>query len=226
MSLTHFGDIKMFPTTKLSTLFITAICASSLALPAFAGDWLARVRVINVSPDDSSGQVPGVPGSGVSPGTDTTLEVDFTYMLSKNLGLELILATSKHSVSGTGTLAGADVGKVSVIPPTLTLQYHFKPNATIRPYAGLGVNYSYFYDGKLGAALLANGATDINYDDSFGLSAQAGADFDINKNWFVNLDLKYVQINTTATIVGGNLAGNVDVDINPWIFGVGIGTRF
>lgn len=218
----------MFPRKKLSALLLTAACATTLTAPVLAdtGDWLTRVRVINVSPDDSSGEVPAVAGSGVSPGTDTTLELDFTYMLTNNLGLELILATSKHDITGTGTLAGADVGEVSVLPPTLTLQYHFTPSSNIRPYAGVGVNYTYFYDGELGAALVANGATDIDYDDSFGLAAQAGVDFDINKDWFVNLDVKYVQIDTTATITGGALAGNVDVDINPWIFGVGIGTRF
>ena len=218
----------MFPKVNSITALLTIVISNSMVMPAQAepGDWLTRVRVINVSPDDSSAEVPGVAGSGVSPGKDTTLELDFTYMISSNLGLELILATSSHDVSGTGTLAGADVGEVSVIPPTLTLQYHFNPSSNIRPYAGLGINYSYFYDGKLGAALIANGATDIDYDDSFGLAAQAGIDFDINQDWFVNLDVKYVQIETTATISGGALAGNVDVDINPWIFGVGIGTRF
>ena len=65
----------MFPKKKLSTLLFTAMCATTLTAPvlADAGDWLTRVRVINVSPDDSSGEVPAVAGSGVSPGTDTTL---------------------------------------------------------------------------------------------------------------------------------------------------------
>ncbi len=216
----------MFPKNKLSALLLTGLCSTMLAIPAQASDWLVRARVIHVSPDDSSSQVPNVAGSGVSPDSATTLELDFTYMLSPNLGLELILATTPHDVSGTGTLAGADVGKVKLLPPTLTLQYHFAPRAKIRPYAGVGVNYTHFYDDKLGAALLANSATDIDYDDSFGLAAQAGVDFDINKDWFVNLDVKYIQIDTTATISGGALAGNVNVDINPWVFGVGIGTRF
>jgi len=218
----------MLVNKKVSGLVAAVICSSTFINPAFAdaGDWLVRARIINVSPNDSSGQVPAVAGSGVSVDVDTTIELDFTYMVSNNLGLELILATSKHEATGTGTLAGADVGEVRALPPTLTLQYHFNPKATVRPYAGVGLNYTRFFNPKLGAALIANGATDIDYDDSFGLSAQAGLDIDINKKWFMNLDVKYVQIETTATITGGALAGNVDVDINPWVFGVGIGTRF
>jgi len=216
----------MFIKKKLVPLSAAVLCSAFLMQSAIAADWLVRGRIINVSPDDSSTQVPTVAGSGVSVDSDTTLELDFTYMLSKNIGLELILATTKHDVTGTGPLAGADVSNVRVLPPTLTLQYHFAPKATLRPYVGVGLNYTVFYNAKLGAALVANGATDIDYDNSVGLAAQAGLDVDINKDWFVNLDVKYIKIDTTATITGGALAGAVNVDINPWVVGVGIGTRF
>jgi len=211
---------------KLATLSAAILCSTFMMQSALAGDWLVRGRIINVNPDDSSTQVPAVANSGVSVNSDTTLELDFTYMVSSNIGLELILATTKHDVTGTGTLAGADVSSVRVLPPTLTLQYHFAPKATIRPYVGVGLNYTIFYDGGMGAALKANNATDIDYDSSFGLAAQAGFDVDLNKDWFMNLDVKYIKIDTTATITGGALAGTVDVDINPWVIGVGVGKRF
>ena len=212
---------------KKSSILSTAIlCGSIMSTPASAADWLARARIINVSPNDSSSQVPAVAGSGVTVNNDTVAELDFTYMVNKNVGLELILATTGHHATGTGALAGADVGTVKLLPPTLTAQYHFQPGAKIRPYIGAGLNYTLFYKARLGAALVANGATGIDYDNSFGLAAQAGVDIDINKDWFVNLDVKYIKIDTTATITGGALAGNVNLDINPWVFGVGIGTRF
>jgi outer membrane protein len=189
------------------------------------GDWLIRGRIITVNPNDSSGTLSGVPTAGVALNNDQTLELDFTYMLSNNLGLELIAGTTKHHVTGTGSLAGADVGKVKVLPPTLTLQYHFSPGAKISPYAGVGINYTKFYNSKPGTALAAGSG--VKYKDSWGLAAQVGMDIRLNNKWFLNLDAKYIKIDTTATVTGTSSSlGSVNVDVNPWVLGVGIGTRF
>jgi len=211
---------------KLATLSVAILCSTFMMQSALAADWLVRGRIINVNPDDSSSLVSGATNTGVSVDSDTTLELDFTYMLNSNIGLELILATTKHNVTGTNSLAGVDVSSVRVLPPTLTLQYHFAPKATVRPYVGVGLNYTLFYNAKVNAGLGGTGATDIDYDSSFGLAAQAGFDVDLNKDWFMNLDVKYIKMDTTATITGGSLAGTVDVDIDPWVIGVGVGKRF
>lgn len=124
-----------------------------------AGDWLVRVRGIVVSPNDDSGLVAvngtDVAGSGVSVNDDVVPELDITYMLTQNWGLELILATSEHDATAQGT-ALAGLGKVAnanVLPPTLTLQYHFNPAGGLRPYAGVGLNYTIFYDEKVTGGL-------------------------------------------------------------------------
>ena len=208
---------------------VATLCTVMTSESVLASDWLMRARVINISPNDNSQVVDlGDPFGdlGVAVDNDTTLELDFTYMLSKHLGLELILATTEHVATGTNDLSGASVGSVNVLPPTLTLQYHFSPGAKIRPYVGAGLNYTVFYGAKVGSA--ASEALEINklsYDNSFGLAAQAGVDISINKDWFFNLDVKYIQIDTKATIHGGDFDGaTIDVDINPWVFGIGIGT--
>ena len=90
---------------------VSAVLLTSLtvAAPAFAlvqGDWLVRGRLIHVAPNDSSGAVSTLSGSGVAVGASSTLELDFTYMLNPNLWLELILATTKHDLKGKGTIAG------------------------------------------------------------------------------------------------------------------------
>ncbi len=211
----------------VSTL-VSAVCIGALAgAPALAaeGDWLVRGRVINVSPNDSTGPVSGIAGTEAGVDNDVVPELDFTYMLRKNIGVELILGTSKHQVTGTrGAVAGADVGTVRVLPPTLTLQYHFAPDAKVRPYAGIGVNYTYFYSAKAGAGL-GSGAS-VKYKSSWGLAAQAGVDIDINNKWFLNLDVKYIDIDTTLTVTGGAVPGVTKVQIDPWVVGIGIGTRF
>jgi outer membrane protein len=216
-----------------------ALALGLSAMPAAAyeaGDWVVRGRIINVNPNDDSSAVSStatgtVAGSGVGVDDDTTLELDFTYMLDPHWGLELILGTTKHHVKPNATLAGAlgssgTILEAGVLPPTLTLQYHFQPNSNVRPYAGVGINYTHFYDEEVKGVLDAPGA-DVDLKDSWGLAAQVGVDVDINKDWFVNFDVKYIDIDTDAsyhdTILG---AVDVDVDIDPWVFGIGIGTTF
>lgn len=225
----------MNPSHKLSLLAASCLLATSLPAQAYeAGDWVFRARLITVNPDESSSTVrssgAGIAGSGVGVNSDTVPEIDFTYMLQRNWGLELILGTSRHDVDGTGTINGlGNIIDSKVLPPTLTLQYHFAPSSNIRPYAGAGINYTYFYDEKVTGGLDAPGAK-VKIDDSWGLALQAGVDIDINKDWFVNFDVKYIDINTTAhfknTALGAGIPVAVDVDIDPWVFGIGFGTTF
>ena len=211
----------------LLTAGTAAIAAPSMAQEP--GNWIVRGRVIHVTPNDRSGEVTTLAGSGVGVGDDTAAELDITYMLRPNWGLELILGTTQHDLMGKGTIANlGKIGKTALLPPTLTLQYHFAPKTDVRPYAGIGVNYSKFYNEKSTNSLDTGlgGPTNINLDDSWGLAAQAGVDVGLKNDWFVNFDLKYIQIETKATLVTGSTTRTVDVDINPWVFGIGIGKRF
>jgi Outer membrane protein W len=115
---------------KNSSNFNLGLLASTAA-NADQGDWLVRARAISVQPQESSSLGLGVDNAVVP-------EVDFSYFVTKNVALELILGTSRHEVS----LGSTSLGKVSVLPPTLTAQYHFAPDATVRPYVGAGVNYT------------------------------------------------------------------------------------
>ncbi len=209
-----------------------AIAASVLAaVPAQAeqGDLLVRLRGIVVAPtDDASDVLPGFPGGSVNVENAIVPELDFTYFLTNNIGAELILATSPHDIEGTGVLSGlGEVADTMALPPTLTLQYHFNPNGKIRPYAGVGVNYTIFYSEDASDSLVgAVGATNVDLDDSFGVAFQAGVDFDLNERWFINADVKYIQIDTTATLNTGGAINTVDVDLDPIVAGIGVGMRF
>jgi outer membrane protein len=214
----------------VATLGATMIAAAAPA-HAEAGDFLVRGRFIVVAPQDgSSGITPAFPDDGVSIDTAYAPEIDFTYMVTNNIGLELIAATTKHSATGkSGTPAA--VGKLLdtwVLPPTLTLQYHFAPDGGIRPYVGAGLNYTIFYKERAAGSLEnALGPTDVSLSNSFGWALQAGADIPLNESLFVNFDVKYIDMDTTARLTT-TAAGvqQVRVDINPIIVGVGIGMRF
>ena len=218
------------PALIAATLLTTGLTGVSAAAYE-AGDWVVRGRIIHVdtNEDSSTIRVGGVsqPGSGVDVTSDTVPELDITYMWTKHWGTELILGTTDHVVDGNGTLAslGGIIG-ADVLPPTLTLQYHFKPNSNIRPYAGVGINYTHFYNEKVTGGLDAPGAK-VKMDSSWGLAVQAGVDVDINKDWFINFDVKYIDIETTARFKNTTVGrAAVDVDLKPLVFGIGIGTTF
>jgi outer membrane protein len=214
-------------------LLATAAVAAGLASPAQAkqGDVLVRLRGIVVAPNEDSGSVlPGFPGEKVSVDNSVMPEIDFTYMATDHIGFELIAATTKHSASGvTGTTGG--IGKLAstwVLPPTLTAQYHFLPDSKIRPYVGAGINYTVFYSEKPSGGLeAAVGPTKVHMSDSVGWAAQAGVDIDLNEKFFLNLDVKYIDIDTnvrlTTTAAG---VQRVRVNLDPLVFGVGVGMRF
>ncbi|GAB4360443.1 MAG: outer membrane beta-barrel protein [Immundisolibacter sp.] len=229
--------MNLNPTTTAATLGLTLACAGALpAAHAYeAGDLLIRGRVIAVDPreDSEAVKISGVgpiPGSGVGLDSDVTPELDFTFMLTPNWGLELILASSEHDVQGTGSLAG--LGRLfdaRTLPPTLTLQYHFNTNGTLRPYAGIGVNYTHFFneDASAGFKTAMGGRASVELEDSWGLAANVGVDYAINEDWFVNADVKYIDMDTEAKISTAALGRlTVDVDIDPWVYGIGIGRRF
>ncbi len=214
----------------MKTLLLATAAAMTLtgvAAPAFAdaGDWQFRLRAITVSPDESADIDPIGGDADIS--TSIVPEFDITYFFTDNIAAELILGVTPHDVSAVDTALGdVDLGDVTLLPPTLTVQYHFNPEGTLRPYAGVGVNYTLFFNEDLPSG---SPLDSIDYDPSLGFALQAGADYMLNERWFLNVDLKKVWINTDVTVdatTNLNAVVTADVDIDPWIFGVGIGWRY
>jgi len=208
-----------------SACFMAASFASlTIATPAQASDvespWLIRLRVIDVIPDESA-DIEAI-GGDVDISNRIIPELDISYFFTENFAAELILATNKHNVEAVGTALGdVDLGSVTLLPPTLLAQYHFAPRASFRPYVGAGINYTLFYNDKPGAVV------DVDYDNGFGFALQAGADIPVNDTYFLNVDVKKLFLGTDVTVNAG-AAGTVgaDVDIDPWVIGVGVGRRF
>ncbi|MCA8887475.1 MAG: OmpW family protein [Parvularculaceae bacterium] len=215
----------------MRSLLLCAAAAAAISTPAAAaqGDWLVRLRAIGVIPTEESGGVmPMFPNESVSVDNAYVPELDFTYFFTNNLAAELILATSGHDVSGEGALAPlGEIADTMVLPPTLTFQYHFAPDARIRPYVGAGINWTIFYSEDAKDSLnTALGQTDVSLDDSFGWAVQVGFDVDVTERVFLNFDIKYIDIDTTATLNTGGVINTVDVDLDPIVAGVGLGMRF
>lgn len=186
-----------------------------------AGDWLVRARGIVVSPDESSTIT--VIGGKAHADTSVVPEVDFTYFATDNIAFELIAAVTKHDVEARGTSLGAapvDLGSAWLLPPTLTVQYHMNSGA-FSPYVGAGVNYTTMFNVNKPKA---GPVTAISYGDSFGPALQAGFDVWVSDTTTLNFDVKKIWLNTNVKVNGGAIKG--DVDLDPWVIGVGFGYKF
>lgn len=171
----------------------------------------ARFRVISVIPNEGD----NLPGDDVEISTAFVPELDFTYFFTKNIAAELILGTTKHDVE---TKAGGDLGHVWLLPPTLNVQYHFYAG-NFKPYVGAGINYTIFYGVDEGQFV------DIDYDNAVGFSFQAGVDYNLNDKWFLNLDIKRLILSTDVEVNTGSGILPVEVDIDPFIVGLGVGYK-
>ena len=246
-------------------LIAAAALSMAIATPVFAqsaGDWQFRVGLGYVSPDTSDDDLfVDLEGLGTIAGAQIDVDdapglvFNATYFFSSNWGLEILAAAPfEHDVDGAGILEDVgELGSVKHLPPVVSLQYHFRPNQTIRPYIGAGLNYTLFFDedttddlhqtlvGTVNNELGTNfggGSTSLNVDDSFGLALQAGFDIDLSENWFLNFDLRWIDIDVDAELQTTTFANSneeleptivnsaIDVDIDPWVFSSTIGFRF
>lgn len=186
--------------------------------------WMIRVRWLVVSPHNNANEISLINGFA-RVNTNITPEIDISYFFSENVAAELVTAYTRHQVRANGTALGnLNLGEVSLLPPTLTMQWHFMPHCMVDPYVGAGINYTYFYGVDTGPV-----AQHIDYKNSFGGALQAGLNINFCGNWHINLDVKKVWIDTDVTIrTNSNNVAEIktSVDIDPWIIGLGIGFRF
>lgn len=226
----------------LKTLTGLTIAAglSLSAIPGLAydkGDIILRSGFATVRPDDSSSNLNlsstfdaaldagELADTGASVDEGNALGITLTYMLTANIGIELLAATPfEHDIqadlSGLGLGVGTvDAGSTKHLPPTLSLQwYPMDSGSPLQPYLGVGLNYTTFFsedvdvdlENAVGIAadvlLGGTGATPIplqgkmELDNSWGLSAQLGVDYAINQNWVFNAAIWFIDIDTDATI--------------------------
>ena len=185
------------------------------------GDWIVTGRITDVSSgaDDSIFTAAGADtGLNVDVGNSTMPTLGFTYFLTDNISVEAILGATQHEIRAQGGATDVAVHETWVLPPVVTLQYRPAPEARVSPYVCAGINYMLFFDGKD-----QNGFT-VDLEDGFGYALQAGADIAVTGPWTLNVDVKKVWFDTEATVNGGALTS--DVNLDPWVVSVGIGRKF
>jgi outer membrane protein len=180
------------------------------------GQWLVRGRIVSMQNDN--GNSPSLSLGKVELDDKVFPEVDISYFFTKNIAAELILTyPQKHDV----TLGGTKIGSIKQLPPTLLAQYHFLPDGQFDPYVGAGINYTRVWGAEFDPAVAA---FDLSVEQkSIGPAVQVGMDYKIDKNWSVNVDVKYIDIKVDVKSAGTKLT---ELTVSPIIAAVGVGYRF
>lgn len=219
---------------SVSVLALSVAMASGSALAYQQGDMVARAGLAMVDPDVSStplvlnGNV--VSDTSVDVDDNTQLGLTFTYMLSDDIGVEVLAATPfSHTVTAKGLGDDLDAIDLKHLPPTVSIQYFpMASDSVFQPYLGVGLNYTTFFDEKLTSDFKAVfGDGDVSLEDSFGLAFELGCDYQLSDNLVLNAAIWTIDIDTSATIKldSGNKI-TTDVDIDPLVYMVGVGYKF
>jgi outer membrane protein len=226
-----------------TSLFTASLLALAIAAPLAqahqAGDIIVRAGAITVDPQESSSDIwvgalgTDVAGTKATLDSDTQLGLNFAYMLTNNIGIELLAATPfSHNVGVKGMPGGfaglnGNLGELKHLPPTLSVVYYpLDSSSAFQPYVGAGINYTWFFDTKLSSEAEDKGFSGLDMKDSWGLAAQVGMDYMLTDNIMLNAQVRYIDIETTGTT---NILGNkvkVDVDVDPFVYMVGLGYKF
>ncbi len=213
---------------RLKSLVVAMAAVASLAPIAAQAQsvaeenpWMIRVRA--VAAIWQNGQSGNATTYDIKAQNQWLPEFDVSYFFTKNIAAELVLSYPQK-VNIVSNAAPGTTGSITALPPSLLLQYHFTELGAFKPYVGAGVNYTIFGN-RSNFQPLGNALTVSN--TSFGVVGQIGADYMFDKNWGVNVDVKYATMSTVTNANSANPAlGTGKLTLNPWMPAVGVTYKF
>jgi outer membrane protein len=201
--------------TKIKTVLCTAVllttAAANTAMAFDQGDWLIRAGASYIDPKTNNHEIASVE-------SETGFTFNFSYFMTDAWAVEVLAAWPyKHDIE---LLDGTKVGSTKQLPPTVSIQYHWAPDSVFQPYVGVGMNYTNFFSEKTTGPLEG---VDLDLGNSWGLAGDIGADIKLSDSWFLNVSIRYMDIETKAKLDGESIG---KVKISPWIYGGHVGFRF
>lgn len=218
-------------------LGMAAALVAGVANAHQAGDMIVRGGPVLVIANADSTTKSNVTDINLNVNDNAQLGLTATYMLTDNIGIELLGATPfSHKVSAklpqntaipalaNGPVDLGDVAKVKHLPPSLYLQYYFlDKDAGARPYVGAGLNYTRFFHGKSTHPLISDLEVKKH---SFGPVVNAGIDIKLTDNLYFNTAMWYTQIKTNAKFKALGADHEVKIKLDPFIFFAGLAYSF
>ncbi|AUM13411.1 OmpW/AlkL family protein [Ketobacter alkanivorans] len=175
---------------------------------------------------------------------ETILALPFTveFTAEGTLATESIAPYALGNIPTGVPPLGSEFGETKVLPPVVTLVYRFMLDKPLRPYVGGGMAYMITYDSKVTNPILTQyGEPELEVDDVFGYVVQGGVEYKFYKDWWVNVDVKFIGgLEADAKVTGiwvdtpslptyspaevGD--ASVSVTVDPWVYHIGVGFDF
>lgn len=197
---------------------LAAACLLSLPASAIAydkGDWVLRFGAASVDPKSDNGSLTA-DNLDLSIDDNVKPTIALSYFFAERFAAQLLAAVPfEHDFN---LADGAVPGSLKHLPPTLTLQYHFNPKGPFNAYVGAGVNYTLIYDEEI-----AIPGADLSIDNSFGLAAEGGIEYQFSENWSFGAQVWWIDIDADVEL-DGVFIGEAEVD--PWVYGLSFSYRF
>ncbi|WP_205527898.1 OmpW family protein [Asaia bogorensis] len=192
------------------------------------GDFIIRLSALGIIPEDRDSKVwlngAAIPGR-VKTTSQVMPELTFEYFFTDNVSIDLIAASTRHEVAAKGTpLGNIDVGSAWVLPPTITLAWHFRPHKRFNPYVGVGATLAWFHNVSPAGGLVQK----LNVGVTGGPSVNVGFDYQLVGNWFFNVDAKqmFMRMHAWANDRGSGAFIKAHDSLDPTVVGAGIEYRF
>jgi outer membrane protein len=174
--------------------------------------WLFRAGVSDVSPRS---KVSTIAAGDVDVDDQLGPTVNLVYFFTPAIAIDMLGGLPfKHDIN----INGVESANAKHLPPVVTLQYHFFPEAQFQPYVGAGVNYTWFYDEHLN-----DSDANLQIENSFGLAAQGGLDWKIDDHWLAGVDVRWIDVDADVSLDGAALG---TVHIEPFVYSLTVGYRF
>jgi outer membrane protein len=228
-----------------TTTTIASLCA---ALVLLACPWAASAQYNNdvrvgiyavfyhTAADDVQG--PFVPkGVTADVGNLQTVYLAYVRRLSPHLALELtagVPPTSDTIGKGPAKLGsvpwnGVTVGNVKWLSPTVLLEYLFcKESTALRPFVGVGINFTHFYDRNINAAgdAALGGPTSVSLKNSIGPAATIGLRYQVLDHWHVTASFSAAQVESKLVANTAGLVRQSRVNFDPQTIVASVGYSF
>lgn len=199
-----------------TSLALALALATVPSLAQDAGRWTLGIGAHNVAPKSGNGTLTATPLGNLEMDVGSSARPTITaeYFIRNNLGIEVLAALPfQHDI---GVVGVGKVGSTRQLPPTVSLQYHFG-EGKVRPFLGLGLNYTTFFDTDSQGAIAG---ADLDLSDSWGLAGHAGIDFQLGEKGAIRIDYRMIDIDTRVKLNGANLGARNTVNIDPSVYGI------
>jgi outer membrane protein len=184
-----------------------------------------------------------ISGPFVPPGTNldvkdtNTLYISYVRRINKDFDVEFAFGNPPKTETvgkgpamlGSAPYDGQVIATAKWLSPSLLLQYKFlEESSPWRPYVGLGVNFTHFYDIQSTAAgnAATGGPTTLKLTNSFGPAFNVGIAYRVDGPWHVYASYNYAKVKSDLTTTTAGVVRTSTINFNPSAIVLSVGYSF